>query len=137
MFNYGSGGTLTVSNNISGSGTLTKMGAGMVVLSGSSLSYTGLTTINGGTLKAVGAGGLGLLAGNGLDIQHGQAVLDYTGLSDPTTSDPIANAMMQSCLRQGWVDRLGPSGRLDHGRHGSHGPCLGLDGHGGRRAITC
>ncbi len=78
VFNYTTG-TVTVANNISGSGTLTKSGAGTMVLSGGSLSYTGRTTIQGGTLEAVGAGGLGLLGGNGLDIQHGKAVLDYTG----------------------------------------------------------
>ena len=62
LFNYASG-TTTVANNIAGTGTLTKSGTGTLVLSGGSLSYTGRTTITAGTLEAVGAGGLGLLAG--------------------------------------------------------------------------
>jgi len=73
-----------------------------VTVSGS-LSYGGRTTIQGGTLKAIGGGGIGLLTGNGLDIQHGQAVLDYTGLTDPMTLDPIANTLMQQARANGWV----------------------------------
>ena len=43
------------------------------------------------------------MGGNGLDIQHGKAVLDYTGLTDPMTLDPIANTLMQKALANGWV----------------------------------
>ena len=103
VFNYTSG-TTTVTNNIAGTGTLTKSGAGTLVLSGGSLSYTGLTTIQGGTLEAVGLGGLGLLTGNGVDIQDGKAVLDYTGTGlTPATLDPLANTLMQQARANGWV----------------------------------
>ncbi|MGD0655571.1 MAG: autotransporter-associated beta strand repeat-containing protein [Thermoguttaceae bacterium] len=44
------GSTLSLGNVISGTGTLTKIGAGNVTLSGAS-SYTGVTTISGGTLS--------------------------------------------------------------------------------------
>ena len=41
---------LTASNNISGSGSLTKQGAGVLTLSGTN-TYTGKTAVNGGTLS--------------------------------------------------------------------------------------
>ena len=120
VFNYTSG-TTTVTNNIAGTGTLTKSGAGTVVLSGGSLSYTGLTTIQGGTLKAVGAGGLGLLAGNGgLDIQGGKAVLDYTGVVMTATPATRWNpSPTRSCNkpRQRLGHRPDPPGRLDNRQH--------------------
>ena len=88
--------------NTAGTLSLTKIGTGTVTLSGA-LSYTGRTTIQGGTLEAIGAGGLALLSSAGLDIQHGEAVLDYTGLIDPMTLDPIANTLMQQARANGWV----------------------------------
>ncbi|MGA2496715.1 MAG: autotransporter-associated beta strand repeat-containing protein, partial [Tepidisphaeraceae bacterium] len=42
--------SITVANNISGTGALTKSGAGVLTLSGTN-SYTGLTTISAGTIK--------------------------------------------------------------------------------------
>jgi len=52
-------GTLTVGSQISGStGSLTKDGSGLLVLSGSN-SYTGLTTIDGGTIKISESNNLG------------------------------------------------------------------------------
>ena len=100
------GGSITA--NLAGNVGLTKTTSGTVVLGSGvtpsgSLNYTGRTTINGGTLEAIGAGGLGLLGSAGLDIQHGQAVLDYTGLTDPMTLDPIANTLMQQARANGWV----------------------------------
>ncbi len=46
----GGGDTLTISSAITGSGSLIKTGAGTLILSGAN-SYTGTTTINGGTLS--------------------------------------------------------------------------------------
>ena len=89
--------------NTAGTLSLTKIGAGTVTISGA-LNYGGRTTIQGGTLEAVGAGGIGLLTSNGgLDIQKGRAVLDYTGLIDPASLDPIANTFMQQARANGWV----------------------------------
>ena len=109
----GTGGTLTstgpiavqsgtISANLAGSVGLTKSTSGTVVLSGG-LAYTGQTVIQAGTLEAVGAGGESLLTANGLDIQHGQAVWDYTGIVDSATVDSIANAEMQAARANGWV----------------------------------
>ena len=101
------GNGVTISGNISeaagaAGSSLIKDGPGMLTVSGS-LSYTGQTVIKAGTLEAIGAGGLGLLGSAGLDIQHGKAVLDYTGLTDPMTLDPIANTLMQQARANGWV----------------------------------
>ncbi len=100
----------SITANLAGSVGLTKTTSGTVVLGSlsgytpsGSLNYTGLTTINGGTLEAIGAGGLGLLASAGLNIEHGAAVLDYTGLTDPISLDPVANTLMQQAHANGWV----------------------------------
>jgi autotransporter-associated beta strand protein len=49
--------TLTLSNSITGTGSLTKLGAGAVLLSGTN-SYGGFTTVSAGTLQAVSYGAL-------------------------------------------------------------------------------
>ena len=49
-------GTIEVANDISGTGTLTKQGAGILTLSGNN-SYTGQTSIGAGTLKLATLGG--------------------------------------------------------------------------------
>ena len=106
-FNVQSG---SITANLAGTVGLTKTTSGTVVLGSlsgyipsGSLTYTGLTTINGGTLEAIGQGGIGLLASAGLNIEHGAAVLDFTGLIDPPTLDPIANTLMQQAHANGWV----------------------------------
>ena len=38
-----------------------------------------------------------------MNIEHGAAVLDFTGLIDPPTLDPIANTLMQQARANGWV----------------------------------
>ena len=55
--------TLTLAAHISGSGTLSKAGSGTLILSGSN-SYTGGTTITGGTLQLGNGGASGSIAGN-------------------------------------------------------------------------
>ena len=106
-FNVQSG---SITANLAGSVGLTKTTSGTVVLGSlsgytpsGSLNYTGMTTVNGGTLEAIGAGGVGLLNSAGLNIEHGTVVLDYTGLIDPMTLDPIANTLMQTMHANGWV----------------------------------
>jgi autotransporter-associated beta strand protein len=84
----GGSGNTTVSTIIAtGSGTLTKDGAGTLILSGNN-SYTGLTTISAGTLKLGGAGSgsnspLGTI-GSGTVVESG-AALDLAGFNLVTT----------------------------------------------------
>jgi autotransporter-associated beta strand protein len=79
--------TVGGSKKIAGSTTLTKSGSGKVTLNTAN-TYTGLTTIQSGTLQ------LGLNAqapvlganGGGADIRGGKLVLDYTNGSTPAAS---------------------------------------------------
>jgi autotransporter-associated beta strand protein len=57
-FDVETGDTLTISGNVSGSGGVTKNGAGALILSGSN-SYASATTVNAGTLQAASANALG------------------------------------------------------------------------------
>src|SRR4029079_12794576 len=50
-FQVDAGVNWTVNQNISGSGTLNKTGAGTMILGGNNLGYTGATNILGGTLQ--------------------------------------------------------------------------------------
>ena len=60
--------TWTVGNAISGTGTLTKSGAGTAILTGAN-SYTGATTVSAGTLQ-VGGGGTSGSLGTGAVVNH-------------------------------------------------------------------
>ena len=103
------GNGVTISGNIgeatgaTGSG-LIKAGPGTLTLTGN-LNYTGRTVIQAGTLKAVGLGGANLVgSGNGLDIQGGRAVWDFTGTGySPATVDGLVNPIMQNAFGQGWA----------------------------------
>jgi len=55
--------SLTVSGAVSGGGSLTKTGNGLLTLSGSN-SYTGVTTVSAGTLQIDNGGSAGILMGN-------------------------------------------------------------------------
>jgi len=71
------GGTLTVSGTVSGSGNaLTKAGAGTLILSGSS-TYNGGTTISAGTLQ-IGAGGSTGTIGGGAISNSGTLAFDLS-----------------------------------------------------------
>ena len=112
----GGSGYLAGTYSSVGSG-ITKAGPGTLTLTGN-LNYTGRTIIKAGTLKAVGVGAKGLLAGlasgsGALDVQGGQAVFDYTSLGlDPATLDStIVNPLMQTAYANGWaIDATHPVG---------------------------
>lgn len=75
----------TISNAISGTGTLTKSGAGVLTLSGGN-SYTGLTTISQGILKCGSTNALGTIAGSTTIVDG--AALDLNGLNY-STAEPL------------------------------------------------
>jgi autotransporter-associated beta strand protein len=83
---------ITLSGVLSGTGQLTKVGAGTVTLSGNN-SYTGLTNVQAGVLSLINDGSNNAhapLLASGADITGGQLLLDYQGNSanDPAASDP-------------------------------------------------
>nr|WP_315160725.1 autotransporter-associated beta strand repeat-containing protein [uncultured Flavobacterium sp.] len=75
----------TISNAISGTGTVTKSGAGALTLSGGN-SYTGLTTISQGILKCGSTNALGTIAGSTTIVDG--AALDLNGLNY-STAEPL------------------------------------------------
>lgn len=77
------GDTLNLNSNIlSTTGALTKSGAGLLVLAGNN-AYTGLTTVNAGTLRILGAQALGsanvMLNGGTLDLRANGALPNNGG----------------------------------------------------------
>ena len=97
-------GSQTAAYAISGSGSLTKLGGGTLILSASNI-YSGPTTVNGGTLQlnvsgdpAVGGdpNGGGSLAGNGpITVNNRGALLagatDALGADYPTAANKVVN----------------------------------------------
>jgi autotransporter-associated beta strand protein len=81
------GTQLSINNTISGTGSLDKEGAGTLVLSAAN-TYTGETTVDGGTLAITNSGALGSsAAGSGTTVNTG-ATLDLqnvTGVAEPIT----------------------------------------------------
>jgi autotransporter-associated beta strand protein len=74
---------LTFSGLLSGSGAVTKQGAGQLTFDGAN-SYLGLTTISGGTIALSGTGSIGT---GGLSLGTG-GVFDITALASGTYSLP-------------------------------------------------
>jgi autotransporter-associated beta strand protein len=75
-FNFASSASQTISGNLAGSGSLTVSGSGQLLLSGTN-SYTGPTSVTGGTLAVTGSG---LSASTNFTVAGG-ALLDFSGLS--------------------------------------------------------
>lgn len=73
----GGSGDLTINAVVSGSGALTKVGAGTATLTGSN-TYTGTTTVSAGTLQ-VGVSGFGQSGSGALTVNGATAVLAGTG----------------------------------------------------------
>ena len=86
---YNRSDAVSVTGNIGGVGSVTKVAAGTVTLSGTN-GYSGLTTTKGGTLQLNGPGARNpILTGGGTDIQNGwtKEVFDYSGTGD---TDPAS-----------------------------------------------
>ena len=86
-----SGGTIaanqaaTINATLAGTNGLTKNGAGKLTLTGAN-TYTGRTTVAGGTLELGPSSQNCVLNVGGADIQAGKMVFDYAGGTDPTTT---------------------------------------------------
>ena len=63
-------GTLTLAQDISGTGNLTKLAAGVVTLTGTN-TYAGTTTISGGTLEVGNGGTTGTLGAGNVTVTGG------------------------------------------------------------------
>ena len=93
---------VTGANGITGSTGLLKQGAGTVTLN-SVNTYSGVTTIEAGTLRLGPSAQAPVLTGaGGADIQGGKLVLDYTGIA-PDVYTPFAPAT--------WPRRVGSLAR--------------------------
>ncbi|MET3650680.1 autotransporter-associated beta strand repeat-containing protein [Dyella japonica] len=79
------GSTATISNLISGTGNLTQMGAGTLILATNN-TYSGGTTINAGTTLQVGNGGATGNLGTGAVADNGNLIFNTTGT---TTITPV------------------------------------------------
>jgi outer membrane autotransporter protein len=80
-------GNTTMSNAMSGSGSLTKTGAGLVLYTGDGAAFTGLTTVLGGTFSSNGTLGGNLVVCTGATLKGG-GTIGSTTLSRGATLAP-------------------------------------------------
>ncbi len=74
------GNTLTISDNITGNGGFTKIGAGRLVLDGAN-SATGIISVDGGTLALSGAQTANRIPANGLVVINSGATLEFASVN--------------------------------------------------------
>jgi len=126
--NAAAAGDLTISGNIDESGgakTLTKLGAGTLILSGTN-SYTGLTTVSAGTLKVGNARALGstvaattVSAGatldlNGVILEAESITINGTGVgaAGALVNNSATAASMAGILTLGSAATIGGTGNI-------------------------
>ena len=80
--------TQTLSGDITGTGAFTQSGAGTTILTGSANSYTGTTSITGGTLQIGNASAAGSLGGSGTIVND--AALVFAGNATATIAKTIS-----------------------------------------------
>lgn len=142
---------LTVSNGISGSGSLSQQGTGTLTLNGSN-SFTGAVTVNSGVLKFGSTGALGAtsgitvaagarvdlagqligntnnyswaIAGNGGDGAGGLGAI-FNSAADIYEDSSVKNLTLSGDAEIG-----GNNGRFDIGRDGSNGSAGTIEGAG-------
>jgi autotransporter-associated beta strand protein len=83
-------GTSTIGSTISGSGSLSKSGAGTGVITADN-SYSGATTVSGGTLQVGNAGSTGTLGSGNVTLSN-NANLHVLRAADTTLSNTISGA---------------------------------------------
>lgn len=94
------GNSMSIAGAISGAGGITKVGNGILTLSGNS-NFTGLTNANGGTLNLTGQ----LTGTAGLVISGGTAKLDFSAATAPASN--ILPASSPLALNTGAINTAG------------------------------
>jgi autotransporter-associated beta strand protein len=87
-------GAFVIATNITGGGSLTKLGKGYLILTGTNV-YTGGTTVSNGTLRLLAGGGNNLLAANGTITLAG-GTLDLAGSSQTTATLAFQGGLVQN-----------------------------------------
>ena len=97
-FNVGSSLTLTIGNPIAGTGSLTNLGGGQLILSGTN-TYSGVTAINAGTLALSDSASI---SNSSSFTVAGGAVFNVSGLSNAFTlggSQTLSNSAVGAILK--------------------------------------
>ncbi len=103
-----------IGNNTGGSGALTKAGAGTLVLSGAN-TYTGGTTVNGGTLRVADGGGNRLANASTVTVNN-TGTFEHTGSNTTPTGVNAVNVV----VNQGGIFRVShTSGTNPHAHFGN------------------
>ena len=105
--NVADSATLTISGDISGDYSVTKLGQGDMIFTGAN-TYSGVTTVIAGTLTLVGSNAWDVVLdseGAGADIQgvSGKLILDYTGGSSPVDAVFAELAELAESYATGWT----------------------------------